>query len=360
MFTKPVDGVLDEVRRGVRPVAHAYYYARFLEEHEGVHYVDRTRAHGFRRFVAEIVSHLFSRLLGWGFQLGKALDAVNLAGASGTLFCTTDSVGLPVLLIKRFFLKNRVIYQSIGLYDAVRNRPLARLLARHLLVAADVILCYTEAERAGLLELTGLSAERVVSTHSVAGFSPEFYKPFPAVNDGYVLTVGRDKHRDFATFIEAARIHGLRSIIIKSGAYPLPANIPPNVWVYLDLEYQRVQELYRSAEIVVLSLHNNTYSAGWVVLGEAMSLGKPVVVTRVAALAGMEDILVDGENCVLVPETDPIALAAAVNRLHADANERTRLGMNARATAERHAERYYTTLKKILLGTPRMKGNTSQ
>ena len=42
---------------------------------------------------------------------------------------------------------------------------------------------------------------------------------------------------------------------------------------------------------------------------EALSVGRPVIASR---CGGPEDIVVDGQNGVLVPANDPIALAAAI------------------------------------------------
>ena len=67
------------------------------------------------------------------------------------------------------------------------------------------------------------------------------------------------------------------------------------------------------------------------VLLEALAAGRPVVASRVA---GIPDVVRDGENGLLVPERDPVALAAALLRLRREPETRTRLGAAARRTAE--------------------------
>jgi len=67
---------------------------------------------------------------------------------------------------------------------------------------------------------------------------------------------------------------------------------------------------------------------------EAMAAGIPVVATHVG---GIPDLIVDGENGLLVPPGQPGALAAALARLIEDAGERTRMGLAGRRRAlERH------------------------
>jgi len=67
---------------------------------------------------------------------------------------------------------------------------------------------------------------------------------------------------------------------------------------------------------------------------EAMAAGIPVVATHVG---GIPDLIVDGENGLLVSPGQPGALAAALARLIEDAEGRTRMGLAGRLRAlERH------------------------
>ena len=68
---------------------------------------------------------------------------------------------------------------------------------------------------------------------------------------------------------------------------------------------------------------------------EAMASGVPLVSTRVGQAA---ELVVDGDNGLLADVDDVDALAAAVERVYADASLRGRLREAGRATAEEHAE----------------------
>jgi len=73
---------------------------------------------------------------------------------------------------------------------------------------------------------------------------------------------------------------------------------------------------------------------------EAMATGRPVIS---CPLAGIPELVKDGETGVLVESDDPAALAQAITRLAADDNLRNQLGMNARALAEKqHNQRTNT------------------
>ena len=68
-----------------------------------------------------------------------------------------------------------------------------------------------------------------------------------------------------------------------------------------------------------------------VVLLEAMSCGKPVIASEVG---GITDIVVDGENGLLVPPGDPNALAVAIRKLAKDRKLRRELGRFGRKTVD--------------------------
>ena len=67
------------------------------------------------------------------------------------------------------------------------------------------------------------------------------------------------------------------------------------------------------------------------VLLEAMSIGRPIVASRVA---GIPEVIADGEHGLLTPEGDARALAAGINRLLDDRGLAGRLGMAARQRVE--------------------------
>lgn len=60
---------------------------------------------------------------------------------------------------------------------------------------------------------------------------------------------------------------------------------------------------------------------------EAMSMGRPVIASRIG---GLSDIVADGESGILVPPGDVEALRAAIQHLLADSHRRNRMGIAAR------------------------------
>ncbi len=75
-----------------------------------------------------------------------------------------------------------------------------------------------------------------------------------------------------------------------------------------------------------------SHEEGWgVAAAEASATGIPVVATR---FGGIPEIVVDGQTGLLVPPSDPSALAAAIRRLAGDRDLRLALGQAGRARVE--------------------------
>ncbi len=88
-----------------------------------------------------------------------------------------------------------------------------------------------------------------------------------------------------------------------------------------------VPELLRAADVFTLPSHREGMPRSII---EAMMAGLPVVATNIR---GAREEVVDGETGLLVPVGDGVALAAALNRLVADAALRARLGAAGRSRA---------------------------
>jgi D-inositol-3-phosphate glycosyltransferase len=93
---------------------------------------------------------------------------------------------------------------------------------------------------------------------------------------------------------------------------------------------ERLRAWYVAADATVLPSHYESF--GMVAL-EAMACGIPVVASRVG---GLQTTVRDGVTGLLVRESDPVALANALDRLLADPDLRYRLGREGVQWAARH------------------------
>lgn len=77
-----------------------------------------------------------------------------------------------------------------------------------------------------------------------------------------------------------------------------------------------------------------------------MAFARPIVA---AAVTGVVDLIVDGENGLLVPAGDVAALRVALDRLARDSGLAERLGRAARRTAEEYSwDRVRPRLEAVL------------
>lgn len=167
--------------------------------------------------------------------------------------------------------------------------------------------------------------------------------------DGPVLSVGRlIPSKGMDVVIEACAKVGRPLVIAGRGpeqarleerASALGAEVHFAGFVDRDA----LDKLYCSASVVVLASQLEGLPN---VLLEAMAYGRPVVAT---ACGGIPELITDGINGLLVPMGDPIALAAALDRLSAELATAIRIADAARATAEGFAwERIQSRLENSL------------
>jgi glycosyltransferase involved in cell wall biosynthesis len=124
-----------------------------------------------------------------------------------------------------------------------------------------------------------------------------------------------------------AGIHSeARLMIIGQGAVPAA---PPNVEVVGPCYGDELLRRMASADIVVVPSLSPDNAPNVVI--EALGLGKPVIASDVGGIPDQLD-----ETCsLLVPAGDAHALTASLDRLLADAELRCRMGVHARARAEK-------------------------
>jgi len=114
------------------------------------------------------------------------------------------------------------------------------------------------------------------------------------------LSAGRTE-RDYLTLIRAIEGLGLGLIIVTDKNNLKNIRESSGVKILTDLPYEEYLELLKKAKIVVIPLNPRVKSTGQVVMLEAMSFGKPVIVSRVT---GSLDYIQDGVNGLLVNPED--------------------------------------------------------
>lgn len=171
------------------------------------------------------------------------------------------------------------------------------------------------------------------------GVDIDFWKPCEEETrefDRLVFAVGSDPKRDYSTLVKAVGQNYATRIltrlpVVLEGAQ---ANIE---LVSGSLHGSKVtdvvlRELYWKASMVVVPVRDVVQPSGYSVSLQAMACGRPVIISDIKGLWDRH-LFRNGENCLLVPPGDSDALAAAIDRLHVDAELRKAMGEAARETA---------------------------
>jgi len=262
---------------------------------------------------------------------GPILVRLNRARA---LVATTNALGLALGALKTFgIVSPPVLFLPMGIWPTDLGAMRRRLLTRWLAPLALAPLSRTEE----LWLRSCLGREREIE-YLPFGIDTEYWTPGDrhTTGDG-ALAIGNDRHRDWAT-LAAAWTPELPALTIITRR-PVPASAGPisvvsGDWNQQPISDTAVRDFYRQAKFVVLPLCDTIQPSGQSACLQAMACGKAVVLSRIAGLWD-DELLKDGETCLLVPPGDPQALNRTARRLAADPAFAHRLGMAASSVVRR-------------------------
>jgi len=291
---------------------------------------------------------------GYGGDFASVLASRGAANAADVVLSTVDTVGIPAALLGQArVLRRPLVYVSIGLLERIRQlrNEAARRSYRRAIGRSAAVIAYGHAEAEALREWLG---DETPVRFVPFGVDTEYFRPTDETPDVDVLSVGNDPRRDYALLASVARRLPDRrfDVVASREQVRALAGAAANVTAASDVPFPEMRARFARARVVALPVRDNLYSGATTTLLQAMAMGKPVVVSRTAAIAdgyGFED----GVDCRLVPPGDEEAFAAAVERLLGSPVEAAALGTRAREAAVQRLgwERYVDALAAVLAGT---------
>ena len=169
------------------------------------------------------------------------------------------------------------------------------------------------------------------------GIDTDFYsvQPEPDAAD-VIASAGEDRDRDHPLLVSAVSSLRTRHPNIQLElATGLPVDLPEGLGnLYRGRLYGRMRDLYRKASVVAIAVKPTIRTSGLTVALEAMSSGRPVVMT---GNPGIPHYVEHGITGLLVPPNDVDAFASAISQLLADPQRRAEMG---RAAAVRVRDRF--------------------
>ncbi len=230
-----------------------------------------------------------------------------------------------------------------GLSDVEMRAPanarvLVHQLIRRSLAGLDHVFFFGPADRKIAIDRYRLAPEK--SSVILFGVDTEFWRPMPGEPAGdFVLAVGQDQNRDYDCLAAATGEHPTRIVTRQRVRVPAGAThvtiSAGDFFGSQSLTDEELRRLYNTASAVIVPLKDVWQPTGYSVTLQAMSCGRPVILSRIRGLWTPE-LLRDNENCLLVPPGDRAALGAAIGRIRRDPALAARLGRAARETALSH------------------------
>ena len=301
------------------PLALKRHGANPLAEIWGVAHLSRI----YRRLEPDIVHHIGLKLIFRGTLAAR-------------LACVPYIVNAPVGMGFVF---------SSGSLKARLLRPVVRRGLKQLLAPGPACVVFENPEdQAECLAMRAASPDRTAVIRG-AGVDTEAFRPSPQPTGTPVVVMAARLlwAKGVGVFVEAARLLkaqgvNVRCVLVGGVDLANAASVPEaqlRAWheegVIEWRGFQKdIRPALREATLFCLPTH---YREGLpkVVL-EAMAMGRPVVTTDII---GCREAVRDGDNGLLIPPRDPVALAAAITQLLADPLIRKRMGRRGRERAER-------------------------
>ncbi|MBF0166134.1 MAG: glycosyltransferase [Alphaproteobacteria bacterium] len=259
------------------------------------------------------------------FSSAIALDRLNHAGA---IVATTNAQGLVLGALRKFgLLKTPVLFLPMGVWPFETSYwRQCRLKAWLESLALAPI---GKPEAAWLKQRLPPSCDLA---YLPFGIDTDFWSPeITPVTEDFVLSIGNDPQRDWPTLAKAwqpglppLKIVTRRTVPPSSGQIELMRGD----WNSRPLSDSQIRQLYRQARFVVLPIKRTIQPSGQSACLQAMACAKAVILTDSGGLWD-DELLIDGQTCLLVPPDDPEALAHAALRLAEDPALAERLGQTA-------------------------------
>ena len=278
-----------------------------------------------------------------GFKLDQAILLLPKALSADLVIATTDSAGLPLLLMKKLgILKTPLIYISTGLVNElqIRRKNLVFKIYQSILKVPELIVCHSEIEKRLLQKLVPEVENRV--NFIPFGVDTDYFK-CPKKTNQFILSVGRDRSRDYKFLAKVAeKMSDHKFVVVTSKSNILGIVFPKNVQLYFDLPYKEVKKFYFQSKVVFLPLKELQRASGQISFLEALASNNKVVISKVTGILDYKSAFYD--NVYLF---DPGDLEGAIRILRKSIRAKTTPFKMNEFTSENYANNLGKLIKSL-------------
>jgi len=215
-------------------------------------------------------------------------------------------------------------------FNTTFNRDARLLVARQTLSTVDRFVVHSSIEIEAYAEQLRLPAERFV--FAAAQYGGKVQTQEEDQSEPFVLATGSGA-RDYRTFFEAMSMLDIPAKVVAGDRVLAGLTPPPNVEILSGVSGDEIKALMRKSRVNVIPMNGEGLTAGLVTIVLTFRHGRGIVVTD---RPGIDDYVKPDDNSLVVPMSDPRAMADAIEAMYNDADLRDRLGQGAEAFAEAH------------------------
>ncbi|WP_236735488.1 glycosyltransferase family 4 protein [Mycolicibacterium peregrinum] len=258
--------------------------------------------------------------------------------AADVVLAYDERTGVPATLLRA--RRHQPIVLGIGWLTHRAAAPrIHGALARQAMLRATSVFTQSEPVVSLLHRDWGVPRSRL--HYLPVGIDTDFYavQPDPDPATAVVASAGEDRYRDHPLLVSAvSQLKAEHPGIHLELATGLPVELPAGLGtLYRGRLDGKMRDLYRRASVVAVALKPTASGSGLTVALEAMSSGRPLVMTD---NPGVSAYVEHGVTGLLVPPGDTDAFAAAISQLLSDPARCAQMGA---AAAARVRERFTST-----------------
>ncbi|MFO7889396.1 MAG: glycosyltransferase family 4 protein [bacterium] len=202
---------------------------------------------------------------------------------------------------------------------------------RKMLKGADIIGCCTLPLLRKMRDEYTLPESKLVHLPFFYQAKEDFTEEEIQKTDMEIFSIGVS-NRDYLTLLRAAERINHKFVIVAPKFTLSGLSIPSNVKIYNNLFGIEASRLMRRARMVVIPLKSVNFPSGETVLFEAMTYGKPVIITRSITTQEYVKHEVDG---LLVEKQNEDELVQAINYFLEDSKRAKKIGTAGRISLKR-------------------------
>lgn len=343
--------LINEVKNGLSPDNALYGYNHLAKNFSvGFHDVPYF-AEKILDFLFLPIHLLFISQIDIDFKVPRIMLQLHKLNKSEVMVANTDGVGLAACFLKRLkILKPPLIY-AVGLFyiqgklkettDSGKNTLFFRFY-KWILTGADHIIYHAPIEKEKLTRLGLYNPANCtfipMGSDKIFFKLPKFSKIMESKN--LVLSVGKDRARDYTTLFAAAKsLQDTKFVVVCRSDNLKNLENPENVKALLDISYYKVAKLYKKATIIVIPIKEMSRSSGQMTLTDAIQAQKPIIISDVKGISHYP--LIDDKNVIKVTPAKVKELASAIKKLLNNPKLREKIVNNSPQLRRRFTTEYY-------------------